>query len=444
VAKAKSKPKAKKPASRPRRPARSHAEPAAPKARPSRSAAPATASSRSLSAADARRIALAAQGFGSRPGADGNAPATLANVRGVFDHVGLIQVDSVNVLVRSQELPLWARLGAHPRDALPALTKQNVLFEYWAHEASLLPVEDQPLFRWRMEEAKHAAWAGIRKLAKRDPGYITSVRDEVHARGSLAARELEQRGSKGRGSTKWWGWDDRKRALAYLFWAGEISAIRTYDTFERVYAPFAKVVPAAILAQPTPTPSDARRELLVRAARHHGLGTLRDLADYYRINVTVARPLLAELVEDGRLEAVHVEGWREPAYLHPSAPAPRAHEGRALLSPFDSLVWARARTERLFGFSYRIEIYTPAPKRVHGYYVLPFLLDEALVARVDLKADRHARTLRAHAVYAEPGAPASTAAEVAAELRAMARWLGLDNVAVGRRGNLSAAVRRSL
>jgi uncharacterized protein YcaQ len=385
-----------------------------------------------VSLADARRIALAAQGFGTRP-----AKPTLRHVRGVFDHVALIQVDSVNVVCRSQELPLWARLGSHTRDAIPTLTRRGVLFEYWAHEASLLPVELQPLLRWRMAEAKHDAWHGIRALARRDPAYIESVRAAVHGTGALAARDLERRGKR-RGATPWWGWDDRKRALAYLFWAGEISAIRSADRFERVYAPFDKVVPAAVLATPTPAPDDARRELLAIAGRAHGLGTARDLADYFRIKLPIARPLIAQLVEAGRLREVAVEGWREPAYLDPDATTPRAVPGRALLSPFDSLIWERARTERLFGFAYRIEIYTPAPKRRHGYYVLPFRLDEALVARVDLKADRAAGVLRVQGAYAEPTAPAATATELAAELGAMAGWLGLERVVVGRRGDLAA------
>jgi len=394
--------------------------------------------SETLANADARRIALAAQGFGARP----DRP-TLRHVRAVFDDVAVIQVDSVNVLCRSQELPLWARLGPHARDALPTLTRRGVLFEYWAHEASLLPVELQPLLRWRMAEASKTAWSGIRTLARRDPGYIDAVRAEVHARGTLSARELEKRG-KPRGGTNWWGWDDRKRALAYLFWAGQITAIRTADTFERVYAPFEKVLPAAVLATPTPDPDDARRELLVRAARAHGIGTATDLADYFRIRMPIARPLLTQLVEAGRLVAVAVEGWTEPGYLDPAAPAARPVAARALLAPFDSLVWCRKRTERLFGFEYRIEIYTPAPDRRHGYYVLPFLLDEALVARVDLKADRAAGVLRVHAAYAEPGAPATTAGELAAELTAMARWLGLERVVIGRRGGLSAALRRAM
>ena len=395
-----------------------------------------------LSLEDARRIALAAQGFGGRPAG----PVTLDDVRGVFDHVALIQVDSVNVVVRSQELPLWARLGTHRRDAIPTLARERVVFEYWGHEASLLPVELQPLFRWRMAEASATAWRPLRLLARRDPGYIDSVRAEVMARGGLAARDLrrDERPKPRRDALSFWGWNDRKRALAYLFWAGEITAIRSPDRFERVYAPWDKVLPPEVLAAPTPSPDDARRELLARAARSLGVATAKDIADYFRIRAPIARPLIDELVEARRLVPVHVEGWREVAYLDPSAPAPRPFAGRALLSPFDSLIWERSRTERLFGFNYRIEIYTPAPKRVHGYYVLPFLLDGALVARVDLKADRAARALRVQGAYAERGAPAATAAELAAELAAMADWLGLERVVVGRRGGLASALRRAL
>jgi uncharacterized protein YcaQ len=392
----------------------------------------ATSGSRSVSAAEARRIALAAQGLGARP-----SRATLRQVRRVFDEVALIQVDAVNVVCRSQELPLWARLGAHARDALPALCKRGAIFEYWAHEASLMPVELQPLLRWRMAEAQKRAWRSLRALAERDPGYLDAVRAEVHARGQLMARELEQTEP----TRRWWGWDDRKRALAYLFWAGEITAIRSPSTFERVYAPFDRVLPAHVLAAPTPSPDDARRELLARSARALGIATAGDLADYFRITVPVARPLIAQLVEAGRLIAVRVEGWREPAYLAPDAAMPRAVSARALLSPFDSLIWERRRTERLFGFHYRIEIYTPAHRRKHGYYVLPFLLDDALVARVDVKADRAAGALRVHAAYREPDAPAITADALAAELTAFARWLGLDRIVVGRRGDLARALR---
>ena len=401
-----------------------------------RASAPRPTASSTISADEARRIALAAQGFAGRP-----AKATLRDVRRVIDRVAIIQVDSVNVVCRSQELPLWARLGAHARDTLPSLCRRGVLFEYWAHEASLLPVELQPLLRWRMAEARDKAWGNLRRLARRDPGYVASVRAEVHARGQVLARDLAPTTKRRKAAASWWSWDDRKRALAYLFWAGEITAIRSTSTFERVYAPFDRVLPAAVLAAPTPSPDDARRELLARSARALGVATVRDLADYVRITVPIARPLIAALVEAGRLAPVAVEGWTEPGYLHPEARAPREVAARAVLSPFDSLIWERRRTERMFGFRYRIEIYTPAPRRTHGYYVLPFLLGDALVARVDVKADRAAGALLVHAAFAEPGAPAATAQALADELGAFAAWLGLTRVVVGRRGDLARALR---
>jgi uncharacterized protein YcaQ len=308
-----------------------------------------------------------------------------------------------------------------------------------------MPVEVQPLLRWRMAEAASRAWRIVRSIAQRDPGYVAAVRGEVHARGALTARDLEDRAPQRRKRPRsWWSWDDRKRALAYLFWAGEITAVRSTSTFERVYAPLHRVLPAHVLATPTPDPDDARRELLVRSARALGVATARDLADYFRINVPIARRLVAELAEARRLIPITVEGWREPGYLHPEAARPRPIAATALLSPFDSLIWERRRTERVFGFSYRIEIYTPAHRRTHGYYVLPFLLGDALVARVDLKSDRAAGALRVHAAYAEPGAPAGTAEALAAELAAFARWLGLPRVVIGRRGDLSRALRAAL
>jgi uncharacterized protein YcaQ len=394
----------------------------------------------SLSARDARWIALSAQGLGARPG-----ETTLDHVRGLFDSITLIQVDSVNVVCRSQELPVWARLGAHTRDALPALCKRGTIFEYWAHEASLLPVELQPLLRWRMAEAATRAWRIVRTIAHRDPGYVASVRAEVEARGRVTARELAERAPARKRTGGFWGdWDDRKRALAYLFWAGEITATRSPTTFERIYTPLDRVLPAHVLATPTPTPDDARRALLVHSARALGVATVRDLADYFRISAPIARPLLAQLVEAGQLIPVTVEGWREPGYLHPEAPPPRPVSATTLLSPFDSLIWERRRTERIFGFSYRIEIYTPAHKRTHGYYVLPFLHGDSLVARVDVKADRAAGALTVHAAYAEPGAPRDTAAALAGELIAFAGWLGLARVAIGGRGNLARPLARAV
>ncbi|HZR09679.1 MAG TPA: crosslink repair DNA glycosylase YcaQ family protein [Myxococcales bacterium] len=393
---------------------------------------------RTLSLREARRIALLAQGFGRR-----RAGATLRKVRGLFDQIALIQVDSVNVLVRSQELPVWARLGPHPRNALPDLCRRGEIFEYWGHEASLMPVDLQPLLRWRMAEAREKAWRSVRAMVHRDPEYVAAVREEVHARGNVTARDLEPRPGSRR-SDSWWGWDDRKRALAYLFWAGEITAVRSPNTFERVYAPLDRVLPERVLSAPTPAPDDARRELLLIAARALGIATARDLADYFRISPPVARPLVKGLAASGRLVPASVEGWREPAYLHPDSPRARAVQTRALLSPFDSLIWDRRRTARLFGFDYRIEMYTPQARRRHGYYVLPFLLDEALVARVDLKADRAAGALLVQSAWAENGAPETTARALAAELGDLARWLGLQRVTATRRGGLSRALRLAL
>jgi uncharacterized protein len=367
---------------------------------------------------EARQLALAAQGFGAR-----RAEPALRHVQGVFDAVALIQVDSVNVVCRSQELPLWARLGAHRRDALPELCKRGAIFEYWAHEASLMPVELQPLLRWRMAEARTHAWRFIRTIADRDPGYVEAVRAEVHARGQLTARELEARTKPAKRAASW------------------ITAIRSTTTFERVYAPLPRVLPAHVLAAPTPDPDDARRELLVRSARALGVATARELADYFRIAVPIARRLVADLASAGRLIPVTVFGWREPGYMLPEAALPRQVSACAVLSPFDSLVWDRRRTEQLFGFHYRIEIYTPAHRRKHGYYVLPFLLGDALVGRVDVKADRAAKALAVHAAFAEPNAPPATASALAGELVALARWLGLERVVIGRRGDLSRALR---
>jgi len=393
----------------------------------------------SLSVSEARRIALGAQGFaGGRP----CAPPDRRHVRKVIAHVGAIQVDSVNVVARSQELALWSRLGPHRRDLLPSLIAGRELFEYWGHEASLLPVEHHHLFRFKMATAHQ--WGGLGMTGRE--AELDAVLAAVRAHGPLTAGELAvelavERPRRG----PWWGWDDTKRALEYLFWQGRLTARRRPNTFERDYDLPERVLPPGVLGRPTPEPDDARRALLELAARHHGVGTAGDLADYYRLRLPVARPLLADLVDEGRLVPVRVEGWKEPAYLHPGARVPRRVSASAVLSPFDSLVWERRRTERLFGFTYRLEIYTPSHRRVHGYYVLPFLLGEDLVARVDLKADRKAGCLLVHGAFAEPGHDrAAVAAALAGELTGMARWLGLDEVRVGRLGDLSARVRTEL
>lgn len=393
-----------------------------------------------LSAARARRIALGAQGFDvPRP----TGKVDRRHVRRVFARVGLIQIDSVNVVVRSQELPLFARLGPHRRDLLSAMVADGELFEYWGHEASLLPVELFPLLRWRMEAAgaKAAGWNGLIRLAKERPDYVEAVYEEVVDRGLMSASELDDPGAK---SGPWWGWRHGKQALEYLFWCGRLSA-RRRQSFERVYDITERLVPPAALAAPVPTEPEAQKELLVRAARALGIGTPRDLADYFRINIPIARGLVTELVEEERLLPVTVEGWRSPALLHPEARTPRRIEGRALLSPFDSLIWERERTERLFDFRYRLEIYTPKPKRVFGYYVLPFLLGDALVARVDLKADRGAGTLLVRGAFAEPRHDvAEIAGPLADELTLLGGWLGLDHVEVADHGDLAPALRAAL
>ena len=389
-----------------------------------------------LSLASARRIALAAQGLaGARP-----ARGDLRAARAVIDRIELIQIDSVNVLVRAQELPLWARLGPHPRDALPSLVQRRALFEYWGHEASLMPVEVQPLLRWRMEDAKNGdrVWKHVARLGRDKPEYIARILDEIRARGPIAASALEDAATH-RKKGSWWSWGDHKTAIEWLFWTGQVATSHRLTSFERVYDLAERVLPRAILDAPTPREDDAKRELIRRAARALGVATERDLADYFRIRR--AKQLVAELVEEGTLVPATVEGWRERAYVHRDAREPRRADARTLVSPFDSLIWERARTERLFDFRYRIEIYTPAPKRVFGYYVLPFLYGDRLVARVDLKSDRDAGALAVKAAFLEPHASAKAIAPALAdELRALARWLGLERVVVGKKGDLARAL----
>ncbi len=386
-----------------------------------------------ISLATARRIALAAQGFSDKR------PAPMAadrrHVRKVVSRLGIIQVDSVNVLTRSQELPMFARLGPHKRDLIPSLIEGGELFEYWAHEASLVPVTTEPFLRWRMHAALNleTGWGGLLRLAKERPDFIEGVYQAVCDQGPIAASELAPPRTQKKGS--WWSWGEEKVALEYLFWSGRISARRRPQSFEREYVAYEQIIPAAIRAIPTPTIEEAHRELLMIAATSHGIGTRTDLDDYFRLKK--AQPRIDELVEEGRLLQVEVEGWNKPAYLHPEAAKPRRVSARALLSPFDSLIWERTRTENLFGMRYRIEIYVPQEKRIHGYYVLPFLLGEELVARVDLKSDRKAGVLLVQSAWGEPGIhEGEVAAELAEELHLMADWLDLERVEVTGRGDL--------
>jgi len=371
-----------------------------------------------LTARQARRIAIHAQGL-SKPRR--HAEPGGRHLRRLADDLGVIQIDSVNVLARTHYLPGFSRLGAYPREALEleAWGKKPSLFEYWGHECSLLPLASHPLFRWRMDRARASdgTWPGLAHFARERGDFADAPRQ-----------------------AGWWNWSHGKHALEWLFWSGLIST-KTRRGFERVYDITERVLPARILGLPTPTEADAHRELLRRAARALGVATEGDLRDYFRMPVAETKARLAELVEEGELTPVAVEGWRQAAYLAPGAKAARPDGAAVLLSPFDNLIWRRERAERLFGTKIRIEIYVPAEKRQHGYYVLPFLQGEAITARADLKADRAGRVLKVQSVHLEPGAKVdAVAGPLAEELLLMAGWLGLEAVSVNGRGGLAAAL----
>ena len=393
-----------------------------------------TTSGARLPAALARRIALAAQGLADpRPATE---PGT-RQLRRTVERLSVVQIDSVNVLSRSHYLPYFSRLGPYERPLLDALSdRRHDLFEYWAHEASFLPVRLQPQLRWRMAAAEQHAWGNMVRLQRERPGYVAEVLDRVREGGPLKASQLLEPRPDRPGSM--WNWHAGKVALEWLFFTGVITARQRTAGFERVYDLTERVLPPAVVQAPTPERADAVRELVRSAGRALGVATETDLRDYFRLPPADARTAIAELADAGELLPVEVAGWGRPAWLDPQARQPRWVRARALLSPFDSLVWERPRVERIFGFRYRLEIYTPAAKRVHGYYVLPFLLGDRLVARVDLKADRQAGVLRVQAAHGEPGVDAAeVAAELAAELRLMADWMALDQVAVTGAGDLA-------
>lgn len=378
-----------------------------------------------LSLVQARRVALAAQGFGRpHPSHVGR-----GELQRTAQRLGLHQIDSVNVLVRAHYLPTFSRLGSYDRGLLDTAawgprTKRR-LYEYWAHEASLLPLELHPSLRWRMARADRGeiGWKSIRCFAHERRAEAEAILARIRAEGPLAASDFDQ----GRSRSGWWEWGDTKQALEWLFWAGHLTTATRRRSFERVYDLPERVLPAATMALSTPREQDAHRNLVGLAARALGVATETDLRDYFRLDPGAARLAIEALVETGELLPALVESWTKPAFLHHQARLPRQIRGEALLAPFDPLIWERGRAERLFGFRYRVEIYTPAVKRAHGYYVLPFLLDGELVARVDLKADRQASLLRVQSCHLEPGAPDATVERLAVELRKMANWLGLEN-----------------
>ena len=399
----------------------------------------------SLSRAQARRIALAAQGFADRP----HDRPTMRTVQRAVERTGVLQVDSVNVLQRAHYMPLYSRMGSYDVDLLRRAAsgqRDRRLVEYWAHVQAYMPVELWPVMRHRMEHyrERRGKWSIVEAGTGQGEGLAERLIAQIRERGAATARELDR--GLPRAKEHWgWNWSDERRVLDWLFTTGDLAISGRTSQFEVIYDLPERVIPQRILDLPTPSITDAQRELVRRAARSHGVATVKDLADYYRMGTAPTAAAVAALVEDGELLPVDVEGWNRPAYLHRDARLPRRITARALLSPFDPVVWERARTEALFDFHYRIEIYTPAHKRVHGYYVLPFLLGDRVVARVDLKAERRygagTGRLVVKAAYAEPAAPHDTAEQLAAELERLAAWLGLVEIAVEPRGDLAPALR---
>ena len=390
--------------------------------------------------AEARRIALAAQGFGV-PRLE--RPVTMRDVQAVASRLAQFQIDSINVVTRAHFMPLFSRLGPYDAALLERAAHQppRRLFEYWGHAASLIDISLQPLLRFRMQPGFRDVWTGVERVAQQNADLIPFIREEVAARGPISARELEI--AEQRDRSNWgWNWSRVKTVLEWLFYVGEVTSAYRNSQFERVYDLPERVIPSSVLAMPTPSPQDSVTGLVRRAAAALGIAAESSLRDYFRTRRDMTRIAITTLVENGELIPVLVDGsGNGPWYLWHQARVPRRITARALLSPFDSMIFERARLERLFDFIYRIEIYVPGPKRIHGYYVYPFLLGEDFVARVDLKADRSRGVLRVNAAWIEPGYDAfDVATELASELKIMAEWLGLGAVEIVPRGDLAPAL----
>jgi uncharacterized protein len=394
-----------------------------------------------LSRAQARRVALVAQGFRDPR----HTVPTMRTFSRTLARTGVLQVDSVNVLQRAHYMPLFSRMGPYDTEMLKRASerKPRRMVEYWAHVQAFMPVELWPVMQHRMtafrESPRWGAWLQTNREV------VARVHDQVRDLGASTARELDT--GAPRQKVDWgWNWSEARKGLDYLFLVGDLAIAGRNGQFEPVYDLAERVLPAAVLEAPVPDQFEATKELVRRAARSHGVATVRCLTDYYRLQLQrgegtkAAQRAIDELVEEGELLPVKIEGWKRPAWLHRDAALPRKVEARALLSPFDPVVWERERTEHIFDFHYRIEIYVPEPKRQFGYYVLPFLLGDRIVGRVDLKADRKERTLLVKATHAEPGAPAETAYELAEELRDLASWLDLDDIVVHDKGDLAPAL----
>jgi hypothetical protein len=370
----------------------------------------------------------------------------MRHVRRVLRRLHLIQMDSVNVLQRAHFMPLYSRLGPYPVELLEraAYRRPRELFEFWGHEASLITTDLQPLFRWRMSRAGDFAWGSVRRIVTEQPELVAWVLDEVRDRGPITAAEIEH--DAPRRKDHWgWNWSVVKQALEWLFFTGQVTAAERSTSFARRYDVTERVLPAAVLARPTPSVPDAFRALVELSARALGVAAEAELRDYFRLPVEGFKQAVTELVEDQALIPVAVAGWKQPAYLHHEARLPRWVRAATLVSPFDPLIWERGRTQRLFDLNYRIEIYVPAPQRLYGYYVLPFLLGDRFAARVDLKADRKSGVLQIPAAWLEPSADQEeTAVALAAELHRLAGWLGLETIATPERGDFAGPLTAAL